>query len=191
MYNLPLPSFSRDLINTSSNNLTPMTVTPVIQRSVITPTSTLIPITSTSVISSIPITPSISSIPSLPESMSITRTVPATLLEDSNAGSLVSTAVQENPILMAPNSFLPLYGVNKYNLLEKIGSGGQGSVYRAENKINGRIIALKVITVTDKNANDIKRELISLEKISLPSCHPFLACYYDHYLDQVNRFMFI
>lgn len=84
-----------------------------------------------------------------------------------------------------------LRGLAKYTLVEKIGSGGQGAVYKALNKVNGKIVAVKILNIDSRSIGNASQELSTLEKISIPNCHPFLICYYDHYYDLLNRHLFI
>jgi len=124
----------------------------------------------------------------------LSTAIPSTqLVADTQMGS--TNTMQISPQTSSPRfPSLPtndLRGVEKYRLIQKIGSGGQGSVYEAENKMNGRIVALKVLNIDSKNINSASRELATLEKISTPACHPFIVCYYNHYFDQINRQLFI
>lgn len=72
--------------------------------------------------------------------------------------------------------------LNSYNLIQLLGKGGQGEVWKVKIKDTGQIIALKIMKAS-KNSNIISvlNEIDALEKISEPSCHPFLSCYYRHF----------
>jgi len=74
-----------------------------------------------------------------------------------------------------------------YELMELLGKGGQGEIWKARIKDTGQIVALKIVYVKNKlKIESVINEIKSLEKISKP-CHPFLACYYDHIYDEPNE----
>ena len=71
-----------------------------------------------------------------------------------------------------------------YQLMEKLGEGAQGEVWKAKLRSTGQIIALKILNIDVNNSklNGLMNEISALEKISKP-CHPFLSCYYSHFYD--------
>ncbi len=83
--------------------------------------------------------------------------------------------------------------LNDYNILDVLGSGGQGTVYKAVIKQSGQLIALKILKINpaSKNYTNIINEIDSLEKISNPKCSPYLSCYYDHFYDPKKMIMII
>jgi len=84
--------------------------------------------------------------------------------------------------------------LNDYRLIKLLGKGGQGEVWKAEIKSNRKIIALKVIYVRKGISEYYElalEEVIALEKISKPECHPFLACYYNHSYDKSENRLLI
>ena len=114
--------------------------------------------------------------------------IPSTYLEPTQiAKTLTSGSLDNLTNIVTPPTFTTV--TEKYQILNLLGKGGQGAVYKAVK--DGKIIALKVIDITDKNAEQATREIRALEKISQPECHPFLACYYNHFLDQMNRKLYI
>lgn len=75
-----------------------------------------------------------------------------------------------------------------YVILQELGKGAQGSVYKAINKLDGKVVAIKLLYVkvgSDKYYQAIS-EVDILEKISRPQCNLFLSCYYNHTYDIKN-----
>jgi serine/threonine protein kinase len=122
---------------------------------------------------------------------SLSTTMPATIPVTNPTTQIMSMSSLSPNRKVGLELTANLQGVNKYKEIEKIGSGGQGAVYKVQNLVNSRIVALKVVNITSRNASDAVKELASLERISKPTCHPFLACYYDHYFDSINKKLFI
>lgn len=111
------------------------------------------------------------------------QTLPSTL---KTTDDTMNTTIPLSP--QTPN----LVGLYKYDLIEVKGRGAFGEVWKAFNKETGQIVALKIVNVLNtKQAETAMLELRNLEKISQPSCHPFLACYYGHYFDRVNNKLYI
>lgn len=67
-----------------------------------------------------------------------------------------------------------------YEFIKKLGSGAQGSVWKAIRKRDGKTVAVKIINISSKNIeyahaiNEIKK----LNELSTPICHPNLLCFY-------------
>lgn len=85
--------------------------------------------------------------------------------------------------------------MNNYDLLQLLGSGSYGKVYKALRKSDNQIIALKIIDITDntkqinnKQINTIKSEIDYLKTLSIPKCqNEFVICYYDSFYDSENK----
>ena len=80
-----------------------------------------------------------------------------------------------------------------YKLYNKLGQGHFGSVWKASRLSDGKIIALKIINIDQRNPQalkDVENEVRILKKISDPKCNPYMACLYDYkYLPQTNEFL--
>lgn len=73
-----------------------------------------------------------------------------------------------------------------YEIIEQLGSGVFGKVYKAKRKSDNKIIALKVIDIPTSKPDlveDTKEEIETLKKLADPECNPFVICYYDSYYD--------
>lgn len=81
--------------------------------------------------------------------------------------------------------------VPKYEIISSLGSGAQGAVYKALRTTYGKVVALKVLNVSQGTATYTQalNEVTMLEQISQPQCNPFLACYYSH--EYVNDKLYI
>ena len=73
---------------------------------------------------------------------------------------------------------LPDLTGTRYRLLEKIGQGGMGAVYRAEDTLLGRDVALKVVSVPDAGANLCER-LIREARVIAQLEHPGIVPIHD------------
>ena len=90
-------------------------------------------------------------------------------------------------------SYRKLSTLNDYIIIEELGKGAQGVVYKAKRLSDDKIIALKVLNVrygSDKYYQAIN-EVEILEEISEPQCNPYLACYYSHSYDQERKKLLI
>ena len=171
LYQVPVDYMS---ISSSDPNMSISPNTPTYLAPVLTTTiPNTVTVNSLGVYPTLPLLPTSPEYPTLPYSPNTLRTTPVNSLKVYSTLNNLSR------------------GLEKYTLLEKIGSGGQGSVYKAVNKTNGKIVALKILNIDSRNINEASQELSALEKISTPNCHPFLTCYYDHYYDSINRQLFI
>ena len=80
--------------------------------------------------------------------------------------------------------------MNNYLIVNEIGSGQFGKVYRATRKSDNKVIALKVINIPE--GKDYLIEITQLEidilkTLSQPNCNPFVICYYGSHYDKQNR----
>ncbi len=74
---------------------------------------------------------------------------------------------------------------NRYEIIKKIGAGSFGEVYLAISKKNTiRKVAVKVIPIKSSNKNVIIQEVVSMYLLSEPKCNPYVACYYDSFIDK-------
>ena len=66
-----------------------------------------------------------------------------------------------------------------YELIKKLGSGAQGTVWKAIRKDDHKTVAVKVISVgsNQKEYETAVNELKKLNEISTPTCHPNLICF--------------
>jgi serine/threonine protein kinase len=84
--------------------------------------------------------------------------------------------------------------MNRYTGLKFLGEGGQGKVYRATRKYDGKEIALKIVNVKGVGVQTVKRiqdEIEFLKILSEPRCNPFVICYYGSYYDDKERKIYI
>ena len=81
---------------------------------------------------------------------------------------------------------------NRYRLLEAIGAGGAGSVYRAQDQVLGREVAIKVFRAESVLADDLVRQEREIRMLSTLS-HPWLIAVYDagrqNFDGSVRRFL--
>src|SRR5688500_9643550 len=83
----------------------------------------------------------------------------------------------------------------RYRLLEKLGEGGMGTVYRAEDRLTGKIVALKHVTSDElKTASHYEEKTIALlialshEFKTLASLrHPHIVRVLDYGFDAEKR----
>lgn len=78
----------------------------------------------------------------------------------------------EDPEIFNNNSF-----TEKYDIMEKIGEGGSGCVYRCRHKINNHIYAVKKFGIKEENLMELKRSFIIMKELSHPSICNFKALY--------------
>ena len=82
--------------------------------------------------------------------------------------------------------------LSSYDIIRTLGQGGQGRVELARVKDTGQLIALKIVQIKDQaTLEQVNKELSALEQLSVPQCHPFISCIYNHFYDPFNRQMLI
>lgn len=84
--------------------------------------------------------------------------------------------------------------INDYEIIDKLGRGQFGMVYKAKRNTDGKLIALKVIDVNpgdEKLVEVSKKEVQYLKELSTPSCNPFVICYYGSHWNPDTRQFFI
>lgn len=101
-----------------------------------------------------------------------------TITVTSVAGSRSSSAEQSEPDRPAQNLALP-YELGSYRLLEEIGRGGMGIVYRAQRKSDGQFVAVKMI-LAGNFASEGERERFQAEANAAAQLdHPHIAPIYE------------
>jgi serine/threonine protein kinase len=80
--------------------------------------------------------------------------------------------------------------MEKYDLQKELGKGEFGSVWKAINKSNNKIVALKIVDVGTRKKEALK-EVELLRNISTPKCFPALACFYDYYVDDKDNKLYL
>ena len=72
-------------------------------------------------------------------------------------------------------------GILHFKVLEILGRGGNGTVYRAENTKTGQILALKTLNLpTDSTLNRFKKEFFALKKMDHPHIVKVFNAFFDH-----------
>ena len=77
----------------------------------------------------------------------------------------------------------------KYRILEKLGEGGMGAVYRAEDTRLGRHVAIKVLTGLQRTDDEARARFLSEARAASSLEHPNIATLYD--FDEVDGQPFI
>jgi serine/threonine protein kinase/dienelactone hydrolase len=97
----------------------------------------------------------------------------------SDAPLMVANGVTSNPTQRQMRSLAPGTQLGRYSLIELLGSGGMGVVYRARDEKLERTVALKMLTVGvltgDAGRRHFRREALALAKLN----HPNIAAVYD------------
>src|SRR5438876_7083505 len=75
---------------------------------------------------------------------------------------------------------------SKYLVLERLGAGGFGDVYLAEDELLGRQVAIKLLKVQDPgDQDDLIHEMQSLYRLE----HPNIVSFYHHFIE--NQLLFL
>lgn len=79
--------------------------------------------------------------------------------------------------------------INGYTLLEVIGRGAHGAVFRAQHDESGRIVAIKVITASQAADPDLQRRFRGEADIIARLQHPHIMPLYDYWHDESGAWM--
>ena len=74
---------------------------------------------------------------------------------------------------------MPGRSIGSYLLLEKLGAGGMGEVYLADDTRLGRKVALKTLLDTDIQSGEARRRLLHEARAAATLNHPNIASIYD------------
>jgi serine/threonine protein kinase len=106
----------------------------------------------------------------------------AGLRDAANTSSLADAAtLTATPAIAAPTNGIPAELVShpRYRILEALGAGGMGVVYKAEHLLMQRLVALKVInpslTKDAVTVDRFRREVMAAARL----CHPNIVAAYD------------
>ena len=58
--------------------------------------------------------------------------------------------------------------IGKYRILERIGRGGMGSVYKAHDPVLDRLVALKVISVETDHTDELRARFVQFQTQEAP-----------------------
>ena len=75
----------------------------------------------------------------------------------------------------------------RYDISQRVGQGGQGSVYLARSKQTGQEVALKIFNITPSNRDMVFQEAKALSAVSYPNCNPYIACYHNSFYDPTTN----
>lgn len=79
-----------------------------------------------------------------------------------------------------------------YELVTRLGSGAQGTVWKAIREKDGKTVAIKVLSIHDDKAVDSAvNELDRLKALAVPECHPNIVCYHGVYIDEDNLKVYV
>ena len=89
--------------------------------------------------------------------------------------------------------------LSKYNIIKKLGQGGQGAVYLASQNYDGRLVAIKKVEVKPKGKESLESaidkaliEIRMLKKVSAePNCNIYISCYIEHLVEWNNGIIYL
>ena len=98
----------------------------------------------------------------------------------------MTTDPSEDPTVVLPSQATPPSRVGRYELLERIGKGGMGVVYRARDTLLGRFVAVKML-LTDIEISDETKERFFREACTAGRlAHPNIITIYD-FVQEASR----
>ena len=69
-----------------------------------------------------------------------------------------------------------------FNVIDKIGKGGFGSVFKVNNKLDNKIYAVKIVNVNSENKEVVLREVKNLSNLN----HKHIIRYYGSWLENIE-----
>src|SRR6266550_3013533 len=69
--------------------------------------------------------------------------------------------------------------IGKYRILELLGEGAMGVVYKAEDSVLGRIVAIKVMNESIARQEDLRKRFLHEAQAAASLQHPNVVCIYD------------
>jgi len=100
-----------------------------------------------------------------------------------NSDEISTTAQSRDSILTrSDSSFITSRLKNDFEIIEKLGEGGQGDVYLVKNKLDKNLYAIKSVLLQAKVAKKILREVELLSSLS----HPHIVRYYQAWTELGN-----
>ncbi|MGW8249775.1 MAG: protein kinase domain-containing protein, partial [Anaerolineales bacterium] len=90
---------------------------------------------------------------------------------------------------MLANEYLSGQSVKGYDLLERIGAGAFGAVYRAYQSTVGREVAIKVILPGVSNQPDFIRRFETEAQLVARLEHPYIVPLYDYWRDPDGAYL--
>jgi serine/threonine-protein kinase len=101
------------------------------------------------------------------------------------AGTHASTLTEQSTSPYKPSSEEVQQSLGQYKILESIGKGGMGEVFRAYDTVCGRIVALKEIRSDLKQYQRLHRRFLHEARITSQLAHPaIIPIYAIHYHDE-------
>src|SRR4051812_32254904 len=91
----------------------------------------------------------------------------------------LSTVGTGTPILGYTRAHTPLQTIGKYEVLEVIGHGGMGVVYRARDNAIGRHVALKVMGAALAQQGELRERFLREARAAGNLQHPNIVVIYD------------
>lgn len=114
--------------------------------------------------------------------LAVRRQVEALLEENDRLSGFLSVSPLKTPSSESSrpgNGFGPGYRLGRYVILEQLGAGGMGVVYKAHDERLDRIVAVKVLTAgvlaNEEARSRFRREALALARLN----HPHIAALYD------------
>src|SRR6266576_2148005 len=69
--------------------------------------------------------------------------------------------------------------IGKYQIIELVGEGAMGVVYKAEDSVLGRIVAIKVMNESIARQEDLRKRFLHEAQAAASLQHPNVVCIYD------------